>query len=227
LGRFSARPVSDSIDQLMGGSPRWLVAPAYRRISLSIENFDEACQNQCVGEACGQPLQMLKTDAPLKVNIMSVVGAEQIVLAAPAAGPRRRVLLADADETNAMFEAAALELLGWTVVRVRDGSSAVALATAGMFDLVMIEFRMPLLDGVEAARAIRRFEETSVRPRLPIVALTASVMPHEIEDCTEAGVDEVLGKPFTLAGMQRALERWGTRVVPGGEACGYGAGVTV
>lgn len=138
---------------------------------------------------------------------MSVVGVAQMSLAAP----RRRVLLADADETNAMFEAAALELLGWTVVRVRDGSSAVALATAGMFDLVLIEFRMPLLDGVEATRAIRRFEEASVRPRLPIVALTASVMPHEIEGCTEAGVDEVLGKPFTLAGMQRALERWGTR----------------
>lgn len=141
---------------------------------------------------------------------MSVVGAGQIRLAAPAAAPLRRVLLADADETNAMFEAAALELLGWTVVRVRDGSSAVALATAGMFDLVLIEFRMPLLDGVEATRAIRRFEETSLRPRLPIVALTASVMPHEIEGCTEAGVDEVLGKPFTLAGMQRALERWDT-----------------
>ena len=142
---------------------------------------------------------------------MSVVGAEQIRVAGPTAVPCRRVLLADADETNAMFEAAALELLGWTVVRVRDGSSAVALATAGMFDLVLIEFRMPLLDGVEATRAIRRFEEASVRPRLPIVALTASVMPHEIEGCTEAGVDEVLGKPFTLAGMQRALERWGTR----------------
>ena len=155
----------------------------------------------------------------MKVNIMSVVGAEQIVVAAPAAGARRRVLLADADETNAMFEAAALELLGWTVVRVRDGSSAVALATAGMFDLVMIEFRMPLLDGVDVARAIRRFEETGERPRLPIVALTASVMPHEIEGCTEAGVDEVLGKPFTLAGMQRALERWGTRpwAAAGGE----------
>ncbi len=192
---------------------------------MSIEKFDDACQNQCVGEARGQPLQLLETDAPLKVNIMSVVGAEQIVLAAPAAGPQRRVLLADADETNAMFEAAALELLGWTVVRVRDGSSAVALATAGMFDLVMIEFRMPLLDGVEAARAIRRFEETSVRPRLPIVALTASVMPHEIEGCTEAGVDEVLGKPFTLAGMQRALERWGTRVWD--TAAGAGAGVAV
>ena len=154
---------------------------------------------------------MLERMRHWKVNIMSVVGAEQIRLAAPAAAPQRRVLLADADETNAMFEAAALELLGWTVVRVRDGSSAVALATAGMFDLVLIEFRMPLLDGVEATRAIRRFEETSVRPRLPIVALTASVMPHEIEGCTEAGVDEVLGKPFTLAGMQRALERWGTR----------------
>lgn len=178
---------------------------------MSIENFDEAHQNQCVGEAGGQPVQMLERMRHLKVNIMSVVGAEQIRLAVPAAAPQRRVLLADADETNAMFEAAALELLGWTVVRVRDGSSAVALATAGMFDLVLIEFRMPLLDGVEATRAIRRFEETSVRPRLPIVALTASVMPHEIEGCTEAGVDEVLGKPFTLAGMQRALERWGTR----------------
>jgi CheY-like chemotaxis protein len=165
------------------------VPGAYRQIPLSIEKFDEPRQNQCVGEAGSHPVQMPETDASSKVNIMSVVGVARMSLAAP----QRRVLL------------------GWTVVRVRDGSSAVALATAGLFDLVLIEFRMPLLDGVEATRAIRRFEETSVRPRLPIVALTASVMPHEIEGCTEAGVDEVLGKPFTLAGMQRALERWGAR----------------
>ena len=161
---------------------------------------------------------------------MSVVGAEQI-MAAPAGGSQRRVLLADADETNAMFETAALELLGWDVVRVRDGSSAVALATTGRFDLLLLEFRMPLLDGVEAARAIRRFEEGGMRPRLPIVALTASVMPHEIAGCEAAGMDEVLRKPFTLAGMRGALERWGTRGwaaaacgCRGGPVCAAGAG---
>ena len=96
-----------------------------------------------------------------------------------------------------------------------------ALATAGLFDLVLMEFRMPLLDGMEAARAIRRFEETSVRPRLPIVALTASVMPHEIDGCEAAGMDEVLRKPFTLAGMQHALQRWGTRSwMVSAEVCG-------
>ncbi|NRF65403.1 response regulator [Aquincola sp. S2] len=126
----------------------------------------------------------------------------------------RLVLLADADDNNALYETAALEMLGYDVVRVRDGGTAVALVMTGLFDLVMMELRMPLLNGADATRAIRRFEASARRIPTPIVALTASVMPHEQVHCTEAGMDDVLPKPFTLPDLRRTVDRWqGTQAV--------------
>jgi two-component system, sensor histidine kinase len=93
-------------------------------------------------------------------------------------------------------------------VRVRDGGTAVTLATTGLFQLVMMELRMPLLDGAAATRAIRRFEHSTRRAPTPIVALTASLMPHERAHCTDAGMDDLLAKPFTLPELRRTVDRW-------------------
>lgn len=123
-------------------------------------------------------------------------------------GSQRLVLLADADDTNALFEGAALERLGCRVVRVRDGSSAVALATTGRFDGVLMELRLPLLDGSEATSAIRRFERSSRRTPTPIVALTASVMPDERARCEASGMDAVLPKPVMLDSLARTVAAW-------------------
>lgn len=123
-------------------------------------------------------------------------------------GAEPLVLLADADDDNALYATTALELLGCGVVRVRDGGTAVTLATTGLFHLVMMELRMPLLDGAAATRAIRRFEHSARRLPTPIVALTASLMPHERAHCADAGMDDLLPKPFTLPELRRTVDRW-------------------
>ena len=128
--------------------------------------------------------------------------------AARPGGAEPLVLLADADDHNALYATAALEMLGCGVVRVRDGGTAVTLATTGLFHLVMMELRMPLLNGADATRAIRRFERGTQRAPMPIVALTASLMPHERARCADAGMDDVLPKPFTLPELRRTVERW-------------------
>ena len=76
--------------------------------------------------------------------------------------------------------------------------------TNGSYDLVLMDWQMPDLDGLEATQMIRRNGHT----QLPIVALTANVLKGAREQCLAAGMDDYLGKPFTQEELQAVLMRW-------------------
>src|SRR4051794_30220412 len=131
--------------------------------------------------------------------------------ARPSSVPRRRsrVLLVEDDMTNMLVATGALELYGCQVVTVSNGEQALgavqAMAAlrdsghasdASAFDLVLMDFHMPVMDGLQATRAIRAWEARTQRLPLPIVAITASAMPDERQACMAAGMDDVLVKPF-------------------------------
>jgi hypothetical protein len=90
----------------------------------------------------------------------------------------------------------------------RDGAEAVACAESADYDLILMDIRMPLMDGYAATRAIRRLR--GPRGRTPIIAMTASVMPGDEELCMEAGMDGHLAKPLDrmqlLAAVKTALD---------------------
>ena len=77
------------------------------------------------------------------------------------------------------------------------------------YDLVFMDWHMPEMDGLEAARHIRDREESAQAQRAPIVALTASAMARDDLRCMEAGMDDYLSKPFTHADLCKILARWG------------------
>jgi two-component system sensor histidine kinase BarA len=113
--------------------------------------------------------------------------------------PGLRVLVADDSEVNREVADAALRRFGITAAFVADGLEAVATVERETFDLVLMDGSMPGLDGFEAARAIRAREAETGRARLPIVALTAHVVGTAADAWREAGMDDVVHKPFTLA----------------------------
>ena len=121
---------------------------------------------------------------------------------------RRRVLVAEDDATNAMLAHMALEHFSCDVSLVGDGAEAVNAATRERFDLVFMDYHMPVMDGLHAAAAIRAYEAEHRTRRTPIVALTASAMPAERERCLEAGMDDIMLKPFAFSDLARMLERW-------------------
>lgn len=129
----------------------------------------------------------------------------------------RRVLVAEDDEVNALIIAAYLAQLGIEHERVGDGRQAVgrALRETERPDLVLMDWRMPELDGLAATSEIRRQERTLGLPRVPIIALTATTTDEDRQLCQAAGMDDFLAKPFTRAQLAQVLLAWG-----GAGACG-------
>lgn len=119
--------------------------------------------------------------------------------------PALRVLVADDSEVNREVADAALRRFGIVARFVENGLQAVAAVEREAFDLVLMDGSMPGLDGFEAARAIRTREAETGRARLPIVALTAHVVGTAADAWREAGMDDVVHKPFTLARLGEVL----------------------
>jgi CheY-like chemotaxis protein len=92
------------------------------------------------------------------------------------------------------------------VVCAEDGQKALDALAGEAFDLVLMDVRMPVLDGLEATRRLRQRETEGVR--LPVVALTAGALLHEQKECFEAGMDDFASKPFTSDSIREVLARW-------------------
>ncbi len=128
----------------------------------------------------------------------------------------RRVLLAEDNVVNAKLAVRMLERLGCRVDVASNGHEALKMVQSIPFDIVFMDCQMPEMDGFEATRAIRQWEDASrVGPfdvstepmtRLPIVALTANAMQGDRERCLAAGMDDYITKPLARADLARVLE---------------------
>jgi signal transduction histidine kinase/ActR/RegA family two-component response regulator/tetratricopeptide (TPR) repeat protein len=118
----------------------------------------------------------------------------------------RRILLVDDNRVNMLVSTHALRKLGCDVVYAEDGQKALDALAREAFDLVLMDVRMPVLNGLDATRELRRREGDG--PRLPVVALTAGALLHEQKECFEAGMDDFASKPFTTDSIREVLARW-------------------
>ena len=121
------------------------------------------------------------------------------------AGSGQRVLLVEDNPVNQTVIEAMLRSLGYSVALVDDGVQAVREAERNEFDAILMDCRLPGLDGYEATRRIRRLDGRSM---LPIIALTANALQGDRERCLDAGMNDYLAKPFKRAELQQLLLRW-------------------
>jgi signal transduction histidine kinase/CheY-like chemotaxis protein len=129
--------------------------------------------------------------------------------AAPANASGVRVLLAEDNPVNALLAVALLKREGCVVDKVADGREALAALAAAPYDLVLMDVRMPVLDGLEAARLHR-----ASGGRTPIVALTANAFEEDRRACLDAGMDDFLTKPLDAAALRAAVARWTAAPTP-------------
>ena len=117
-----------------------------------------------------------------------------------------RILLVEDSPTNRAVVEAFLEDLPVTLDMAENGQEGVDRAAATVYDLVLMDMAMPVMDGLTATRQIRKLP--GLNGKVPIVALTANAMASDRESCLAAGMNDYLSKPLNLAGLVDSVRRW-------------------
>jgi len=118
-----------------------------------------------------------------------------------------RLLVVDDNAINRELICTLLQPFDLRIDTAADGVEAVEAASRADYDLILMDVQMPNMDGLTATARIRGGKGSTAR-RVPIIAMTANVLPEQIERCLAAGMDDHLGKPISPAKLLEALARW-------------------
>ena len=118
-----------------------------------------------------------------------------------------RILLADDSRDNRLLVQAYFKKTPYFIDEAEDGAAAVEKFKTGIYDLVLMDIEMPIMDGYSATRAIRAIEKETGRRPIPIIALTASVLADALEKTIEAGCDAYVVKPVKKATLLAAVHK--------------------
>jgi signal transduction histidine kinase/HPt (histidine-containing phosphotransfer) domain-containing protein/ActR/RegA family two-component response regulator len=133
--------------------------------------------------------------------------ADQPPPAAPPSGRRLHILLAEDTEMNIRVSRLFLERFGYRVTNAVNGKEALQRLLETPFDLVLMDVEMPLLDGLQVTRRLRRGEAGSRNREIPVVAITAHAFDDARNDCLNAGMDAFISKPIDFNRLQTLIEQ--------------------
>lgn len=122
--------------------------------------------------------------------------------------PIAKILVAEDQKVNQRIVSEMLSILNCDVDIAENGAVALNLFRNRIYDLVFMDCQMPILDGLEATREIRQYENDNCRLNTPIVALTAGISSDDQFRCKEVGMNGYLTKPFTVLDLQSALSKY-------------------
>jgi CheY-like chemotaxis protein len=118
---------------------------------------------------------------------------------------RKRILVVEDDAVLRIMTERQLEHLGYEAISSKDGYSSIQTSVDFKPDLILMDVQMPVMDGLEATRAIRNSEESLELPRVPIVAMTAN---PDRQTCFLSGMDDFLFKPITIEELCAMIVKW-------------------
>ena len=153
-------------------------------------------------------MALQRVDACLIEPLAEHDGADSATTIVPVDGAPPHVLVVEDNLVNQIVARGLLDAMGYHCTVLENGLQAVeALTIPHAFDLVVMDWQMPELDGIEATRRVRRYEAT-VGLHVPIIALTANALVGDQDICLAAGMDDFVSKPIQLRELAATLERW-------------------
>jgi CheY-like chemotaxis protein len=125
----------------------------------------------------------------------------------PAVEPLRpgTVLVVEDNAVNQLVARRILERMGYSTELATDGEAAIRAAEVRTFDAILMDCQMPVMDGFEATRAIRRLETCRT---IPIIAVTANALETTRQQCLDAGMNDLLTKPYSVDELNAKLRHW-------------------
>ena len=207
--------ISKNLVELMGGRIACQSVPGQStRFSFDIL-CAEGAQPQAQPGISSPPRaqEAAVSSPPVEQAPATVPGPAPASTAVPAAPPSSvmngaRILVAEDTDINRQLLRILLARRGCVLQEVENGLLAVDAMRHGQYDLVLMDCMMPIMDGYQATAEIRAIEQAQGRPRIPIVALTASAIEGDRQRCLDAGMDDYLSKPFTQVGLMNTVEKW-------------------
>ena len=115
----------------------------------------------------------------------------------------KKILLVEDNEVNKLFAVELLQGADYQVSVANNGQVALEMLGKEIYDCVLMDCQMPIMDGYEATRTIRKNGNT-----IPIIALTANAMSGDRKKCINAGMNDYISKPFKLRELLSLLDKW-------------------
>ena len=144
-------------------------------------------------------------EIPLELHQPTVSNTRAALQAPPLCIKGRKVLLVEDNPVNQTVIEAMLSSLGYEVSVVSDGAQAIHRANTECFTAILMDCRLPIIDGYEATRQIRQLSGCT---QVPIIALTANALQGDREACLHAGMNDYLAKPFKRNDLEQIMLRW-------------------
>ena len=144
-------------------------------------------------------------EIPLELHQPVTLSQRPLLEPEASCAPGRKVLLVEDNQVNQTVIEAMLSSLGYEVTMVSDGAQAIHFANTERFAAILMDCRLPIINGYEATRQIRQLPGCRT---LPIIALTANALQGDRETCLQAGMNDYLAKPFKRADLEQILQRW-------------------
>lgn len=119
---------------------------------------------------------------------------------------RLSILLVEDNELNQRLMKISLTRYNYNVAIAANGQEGVEMFKKQKFDLILMDIMMPVMDGFEATKEIRKLEsQDAASPRIPIIAFTANTINNDREKCIQGGMDDILEKPFDINKFREIL----------------------
>ncbi|MDB5491391.1 MAG: hypothetical protein JWO78_1240 [Micavibrio sp.] len=151
------------------------------------------------GSAFTITLPLGLSDRPLPVD------DSHMAKTGPEATGQANILLVEDYEPNILVAESILEEFGYRSVSAINGHEALEKFRAEKFDLILMDIQMPGMDGLEATRLIREYEQANALHRIPIIGVTAHALTGDRDRCLQAGMDDYIAKPFNTSELSEVL----------------------